>query len=471
MSDIQQHNYDSHFDDIFVAIAYKTQDLTNASQMKKASAENGAFSHILQSLANARKTAELVRYLNQALATIDASSPMQVVPVPPRAPGDSYFSLTLVSADKNLDASILVSNGTADGKRSIGILVRKAPVRAFKKKVLLPLNPSVPVFWARPVMAVAKDIFKAIRTTVEHLVKTSTQTHTQETDVSTVEQKEATAGEGWQLEWDPKKTTDEGNELDVLDYEDEYDDFVEGLDHLITSLFGESAELKLRAHVVAGEGEKDRTKIDILTGHKGQDLIDTFLPSGDKTMKFAARDGKLVASVSIGDKPADEFEFTPVSDEEATADTVVIGKWEFLEKMGLKKPASFKDLGIVRPKDYATFFSFMSKVIGTPAIATQAKAWIEAQRNERLPGLDGWEFDFRGNAQSPMFLIGNGKSTYALIFKKNEVSFAQSVGNRATPMGRWTWEDRCSRLSCAAVLVYLIRTVSSRISGEYQLQG
>lgn len=471
MSSTQLHNDDSHFDDIFVAVAYKTPDLTNAAQMKKASAENGAFSHILQSLANARKTAELVRYLNQALSRIDASSPIRVIPVPPRAPGDSYFTLMLMSADKNLDASIFVSNGTTDGKRSIGLLVRKAPAHAFKQKVLIPLNPSVAVFWARPVMAIANDIFKAIRTNVEHLVKTSTQTHTQETDVSTVDQKEATAGESWQLEWDPKKTTDEGTELDVLDYEDAYDDFVEGLDHLITSLFGESADLKLRAHVVAGEGEKDRTKVDILTGHKGQDLIDTFLPSGDKAMKFSAKDGKLIASVAIGDKPADEFEFTLVSDDEATADTVVIGKWEFLEKVGLKKPASFKDLGIVRPKDYATFLSFMSKISGTPALVTQAKAWLESQRNERLPGLNGWELDFRGNAQTPMILIGNGKSTYALIFKKGEVSFAQSVGNRAAPMGRWTWEDRCARLSCAAVLVYLIRTVSSRISGEYQLQG
>lgn len=459
------------------AVVAAGPNMMQAPALAEANKEGAAFTKFANSLTNPAAS-ELSRALHDGLSRKLNAPEISLLGVRPRKIGSPYLQFRVTDKSGLLDVQIVVSSGVESGGRAIAILVNKAPVKGFKPKRALPLKPTSRNFWRQPVASVASDILAVIIPQVRHLL-TTTPTKLETPDVkdqtpAPTDVQEAHATTEWGLVFDPAAVsgsdeTGAPTEPDVMDYEDAYDDFIEKLNDLIDSIFPNDGELKLHVMVNAEHGERDRAKVDIITGSLAQDLIDTFFPSEEKVMRFAVEGSALKAEVTTKTKGTDTYTFTLADSNEATASFTAIGKWEFFEKLGLTKKATFKDLGIARQPDYASFFKFISRVVTDSTLNHQAIQWINSQLSEKLPNLKGWSLEFRGTAQNPMLMLGNGKVAFALLFKPTEVAVVQSAGQRATTIGKWTWEDRCSRLSGAAVIIYLLRVVSNRVAGEYHI--
>ena len=457
-----------------IAIADTTVSDTNS--LDAALRNNNAFDTIEHTIAINPEQAPFIVELNKQLAALTTKVHLVALGMKPKQPGSGYFSFRLGTKEGTLDMLVIVPCVLDQNKGSLAVLVNKAPVNN-QQKFQVPFNPGNTSFWEQNLAAIVSKLLTALKPKLATMLAL-TQNQGNNT-VTTTNNETTAAADNWDVEWDPEKIrkaaadgTDSTEEPDILDYEDAYEAFLQSLNDLISDAFGDDSELKLKATVTLGNQPQTKSKVDIITGNKAQDILDTYFPQGDKILRFrkGENDSLIAESESKGHAQPDVYEFTLADDTEATASAhVAIGKWEFFEKVGLSKPKSFIDVGGIRPKNYNDLLKFMGIVCGTTEIKDQAHKWIESQRDEKLPSLQGFNIAINGNAQTPIVMVGNSAVAYALVFTKDAVNIARSVNKKSYPVGRWTWEDRCSRLSCAAVLIYLLRTVSSKITSEYTL--
>ena len=450
----------------------------DAKKLDAVRAANYAFEQLSLSIARNPKKAPILVALTAQLNRIGSNDKLAAIGIVPGRKGPGFFSFRVGNEQGTLDVTVIVPCNKSPQGRRLALSVTAAPVSS-NPKIQVPFNPDTGSgsVWTQSPTTIALLLAKALRQTLNRLTQAPANTDTQETEAvtDTTKNEAQASADDWALEWNPATVTSKNPDgtdsgtPDVLDYEDAYDTFLENLNEMVTGAFGDGPELKIRATVGASVSQ-DKTKVDIITGNKAQDLIDTFFPHGDKVMRFrTGYEGKLQADVTLSGKGQSElYTFDSVDENEANASNIVIGRWEFFDKL-LGKRKTFVELGSVRPKDYKTFFGFIGAVCGNRDIMAEGLRWINAQKHERLPGLVHWNIEFRGNDKTPILMVGDGKTAYALLFKANEVSIARSVGAKAQTIGRWTWEDRCSRLACAAVVIYLLRSLSAQINGEHQL--
>lgn len=467
---------DSHLSVLCDGVAIAAGVVSDPNSLDAALKNNNAFDKIEHDIAVNPEQAPFIVELNRQLAALTSKVHFVAIGMKPKQPGSGYFSFRLGTKEGTLDLLVIVPCVLTQNKVSLALIVNKAPVNT-QQKFQLPFDPGNTSFWEQTLANIVSKIVITLKPKLAAMLATTQNQGT--TTVTNNTTTAAAAEDNWTIEWDPAKIrkasvdgTDSSDEPDILDYEDAYENFLHNLNELISEIFGDDAELKLKADVKLGNVPQNKSKVDIITGDKAQDLLDTYFPQGDKILRFREGDTKgslLAESEAPGHAQPDIYEFTLADDGEATAVHAVMGKWEFFEKLGLSKPKTFVEIGGIRPKNYTDLLKFMGLVCGNSEITLQARKWIEAQRAEKLPSLRGFTIALNGNAQTPIVMVGNGTTVYALVFTKDAVNIARSVDKKSYPVGRWTWEDRCSRLSCAAVLIYLLRTVSSKITSEYTL--